>query len=243
MYIFISYSDNDSNKVTDIIETLEKINIEYFAFRFHIRPGQMIDEKVRDAIKKTTHMLIVVSQAAQRSNWVWYEVGLANGIKMATGRDIVLIPYKTDNTIELPDFIHSICAIESLKQLSDFLIEEKENEVEISDQDFITHGDRLNFHGFETSVNIIDFCKTGYKPTKIQVFLKKARGRRPPKNLKREFDFKKSEWENRENNREIYDHHDLIGLKGYALIRNGLEEDQGLELNLFTGSYVLNFRS
>ena len=240
MYVFISYSGKDSKKVTDIQEALKRVNVEYFAFESNIRPGQKITEEVLAAIKRATHMLLVASHANTGSSWVWYEVGVARGVSLGTGRDIRLIPYKTDETVVLPDFIRDICHVESLNELVRYLKNEKTREKDTPPENLssLTLGDQLEFYGFRATVKMIDFCKIGYNPTNISFRLLGPIDAKPPKQLANDFQLKKGEWEKKQEKEIVYDHNDLVGLKKYCLVRAGTEEKQGLKLDVFTGSYV-----
>jgi hypothetical protein len=238
MYIFISYTGKDSKRSEDIQEKLNELKIEHFAFESAIRPGQSIREEVLNAIKRATHLIIIISESAKESKWIWYEVGFATGISQFAHQGITVIPYKADTTVEIPDFLNNIRYLESLKDLKCYFLEEQNKKDETMRHNIITYGDNLNFYGFETSIKMIDFCITGYNPKDVHIQHVRAVNRKPPKNLVNIFNIKKDEWEQKKAKKEIYDNNDLIGLQEYTIIRKGIEENQALEFKVFNGSYV-----
>ena len=239
MYIFISHSSSDEKRVADIQRMLIADRIPYFSYESHILPGHAIPDEVLAAIRRATHMLLVVSHATLAANWVWYEVGVARGISLATARDIVLVPYRLDQ-VPLPEFVSNLRYVESLTDLESFLKGEVLRLARTAYQDVVTPGDQLDFHGFKASVKMIDFCKTGYKPENLRFQLLPGGNGRPPRDLQGLFSFKIDEWRTRQEEGLIYDHNDLIGVREYSMLRIGSEEEQGLTFKVVAGSYIFH---
>lgn len=239
MFIFISHSSKDERRVEDIINLLKRLEVDYFAYETHIQAGKPIREEVLNAIKKTTHMLVIVSSVTKDSSWIWYEVGVAFGINLAQFNEIVVIPYKLDSNADLPDFVHGLRYISSHTELEDFINKSRESSLAVSKGKEITSEDRLRFGGFEASIKMIDFCPQGYLPENFKIrYVPRKSARKPPARLQKEFERKRDIWRKKEKNKEIFDNKDLIGLADYKLLRVSEQEVPGIELDVFKGSYV-----
>jgi hypothetical protein len=73
MRVFISYSRKDEDFAWEIAHTLMEHNVEIWMDQMHISPGQHWDRTIHQALKDTTHMIVIHSQASFNSEHVWDE--------------------------------------------------------------------------------------------------------------------------------------------------------------------------
>ncbi|MBD3227583.1 MAG: TIR domain-containing protein [Candidatus Lokiarchaeota archaeon] len=78
--VFISYSHEDKSIVKQICSELDLLNIPFFLDEKDIDWGQTITSKVETGIRSCTHLLVIISPASFKSQWVSYEIGIAKGL-------------------------------------------------------------------------------------------------------------------------------------------------------------------
>ncbi|MGW6060444.1 toll/interleukin-1 receptor domain-containing protein [Streptomyces sp. NPDC055189] len=75
-YVMVSFSSRDASKVDELLAELDAHKVSHFEYRRNIRLGQDILDTVRDAIERSTHVVIYLSPASLEAPWVWLEVGM-----------------------------------------------------------------------------------------------------------------------------------------------------------------------
>lgn len=68
--MFISYSHVDSDFVDTLTGILEELDVPYFRDTKYIDWGANIDTAVSEALKGSSHLLVVLSPASESSAWV-----------------------------------------------------------------------------------------------------------------------------------------------------------------------------
>lgn len=238
MYFFISLSSKDVRVAKDIELFLRNCGIECFFYEHSIKPGGHIVDEVLQALSKVTHLVVVISKATLESTWVWYEVGMASGLGLSKGKTVTIIPFVTDTTIELPDFVRSLRYIQSIYELDQYIREERARPSPKLITESMTRGGYFDFYGFSTSIRMIDFCAEGYHPDNVILNRVEPEDRNPPERYRKLYEEYRKKWEESKNKGYIFDNNDLVGLRSFALQRIGQDEDQSLLLSVFSGSYV-----
>lgn len=112
--VFISYSHVDSEIVDLISTTLADLQIEYFRDKKDIQWGNSINQKVQKAIEECFAILVVISPASLKSQWVPFELGHASALKK------VILPYLTHPSIDVPQYISDLNYVTSIDQAKEF---------------------------------------------------------------------------------------------------------------------------
>lgn len=126
MYVFISYSHIDREFVWQLKGVLDGAKIDYFLDQKDINWGDTITDKVEAALSKATHIIIVLSPASIKSNWVSYETGLAKG------KGLILLPLLTHQSLEIPSYLSKLNYKTSIDDLLDYF--DNDNEMQIKSQ-------------------------------------------------------------------------------------------------------------
>ncbi len=108
--IFISYSHRDEAIVNGLTAVLDDIGVLYFLDRKDINWGASITRKVQSGLAYSSAVLVVISPASQKSQWVPYEVGYASAV------GIEVLPFLTHPDTEVPLYMRELNAISSLSQ-------------------------------------------------------------------------------------------------------------------------------
>jgi hypothetical protein len=77
MKIFISHSHQDSWVAQRIAQDLKDRGVEVFMAEKNIITGEHIDKAIKNGIAKSDHLLLLISPASLRSNWIFIETGMA----------------------------------------------------------------------------------------------------------------------------------------------------------------------
>ncbi len=102
---FISCAASDSAIAHQIGEVLDELGVSYFHDQRDISFGEAISDNVQNALVSSSNVLIVVSPASVKSNWLPFEVGKA----LALGKTV--LPYLTHPALELPSYLSNFrCA-------------------------------------------------------------------------------------------------------------------------------------
>jgi hypothetical protein len=75
--IFLSHSSKDKNFVNLITVMSKLIDIDVYRYDHDIQPGVNIAEKLKQAIKKSDAMIVLLSEESQFSPYVHQEIGMA----------------------------------------------------------------------------------------------------------------------------------------------------------------------
>lgn len=119
LYVFISYSHEDSSIALNISDILSSKGIEHFHDSKDIRWGSKITDSVESALRKSTHQIIVLSPASIKSGWVNYEVGYADGAEK------VLLPYLTHPSLEVPGYLSNRLHVSNISEIKEYFAKDK----------------------------------------------------------------------------------------------------------------------
>ncbi len=75
--IFVSYSSHDKSTVQNLCERLRVQGIDTWASFKDIQPGAKWDEAIQEALDKSTHIIVMVSEASVQSSYVRAEIEYA----------------------------------------------------------------------------------------------------------------------------------------------------------------------
>jgi hypothetical protein len=114
LYVFISYSHQDSLIADDISRDLAELGIEYFLDRKDIGWGESIRATVRKALRRCTHQVIILSPASIKSHWVHFEAG------WAMGANRVALPFVTHPSLEIPGYFGDLLFKTSREEIRKF---------------------------------------------------------------------------------------------------------------------------
>jgi hypothetical protein len=76
--------------------------------------GESVELKVDKSFSQVTSVLIVISHASLNSQWMPYVIGFA------TGRGKTVIPFITDESLELPADLKSLPSFSEIVQIEKF---------------------------------------------------------------------------------------------------------------------------
>ncbi len=86
MQVFISYASEDKELAKKLSRLLENVGLGVWLEESHIMPGDNWAEKISQALKESQAMVVLVSPAAVKSEWVRREIEFALGAKEYSGR-------------------------------------------------------------------------------------------------------------------------------------------------------------
>lgn len=114
--ILISYSSNDIKFVDDIIKTLMENNFSY-EIESHAVDLEDNNDKIVEKIEACAILIVVVSPASLKSQWVPYEIGIASG-KSYPASVVAFLVYPD---FQLPTYLELIKRTTSLYELVEFV--------------------------------------------------------------------------------------------------------------------------
>lgn len=98
--VFISYSNVDREIAEKIADILKNEGVEYFLGEKNIQWGNDIKNIINDTLaNRITHEIVILSPASIKSQWVAYEIGFA------TAKDVIILPFLTHPSVEIPLFM------------------------------------------------------------------------------------------------------------------------------------------
>ena len=102
MKVFISYSSVDERLAKEIQSTLDQVGVDSFLDKKDIGWGDEVLERVAKGLTDSSAVVVIISPASLKSQWVPFEVGHA----MALGKKI--LPFLAHPSIEVPDFLRQL---------------------------------------------------------------------------------------------------------------------------------------
>lgn len=102
MKVFISYSSVDEPLAKEIQSTLEEVGVGSFLDKKDIAWGDDVLERVARGLTDSTAVVVIISPASLKSQWVPFEVGHA----MALGKKV--LPFLAHPSIDVPDFLRKL---------------------------------------------------------------------------------------------------------------------------------------
>lgn len=73
--VFISHSAQDQGLVISLANLLSKFGVEVFVAEWYLTPGERLDKKVFEQIKKSDCIVALLTRNGMRSSWVQQEIG------------------------------------------------------------------------------------------------------------------------------------------------------------------------
>ena len=112
--IFISYSHTDSEVADQICDKLDNLGIGYFRDVKNIEWGSSISSDVTQALSDAIAVLVIVSPASVKSQWVPYEIGYS------TAKGLRILPYFVHPSTDVPGYMSDLKRISKLDELTDY---------------------------------------------------------------------------------------------------------------------------
>jgi len=111
--VFVSYAQDDSNAAQELRAILRDAEVSGWMDEADIASGGAISDKVREAIRAASAVIVLISARSVHSQWVQFEVGAA----LATGKRIIPILIG-DSTVgeDLPDWLQQMVYIDARKR-------------------------------------------------------------------------------------------------------------------------------
>ena len=100
--VFMSYSHIDANMANELGSAIDDAGITYFRDVKEINWGDRIDTAVQTALEDSNALLVIVSPASLKSQWVPYEIGYFSALRRP------ILPYLTHPSLELPSYISNL---------------------------------------------------------------------------------------------------------------------------------------
>jgi len=122
MNIFISYSHIDIEVAKKIEDILVKFSITYFLDIKDIEWGNSIGEEIKSNLKNASHLLVILSPASLKSQWVTFEIATALALEKK------VLPFLVHPSLEVPQFLNDISFLKSLDDLSSYFGEIARNQ-------------------------------------------------------------------------------------------------------------------
>jgi hypothetical protein len=97
--VFISYSSVDDVLARDIASVLDSLGVHYFLDQKDISWGQPFSKEIEDALGECLEVIVIISPASLKSQWVPFEVGIAK----AKGKRV--LPFLAHPSVDIPSFL------------------------------------------------------------------------------------------------------------------------------------------
>lgn len=135
--VFLSHKREDKNACKEVARYLKNAGIDYYLdveddklqYASSIGDPIKITESIKDGIKKSTHMMVVVSEQTYKSLWVPFEVGYGHASildqeKLKNVDDRIKLSVLTLKDISektLPDYLQVGYLIKGTKSLNEYI--------------------------------------------------------------------------------------------------------------------------
>ncbi len=126
--VFVSYSHDDADIVTDLAERLERRGIRVAYDKVLVQPGSIIFHEVEEAIRKSAHGLLVFSPASMASGPVMNEYYVLLQRSMYNGQLLIPVLVEDVKTEDLPEFV-KIRFYSDLRDVSDARFDQRVDEI------------------------------------------------------------------------------------------------------------------
>lgn len=110
-HVFISYSRIDSPFAEQISAIFEELGVNYFLDVKDINWGESITTRIQNSLSTCDTVLVIISPASLKSNWVAYEIGHTSALKKT------ILPFLTHPSLELPHYIKDLNWLHDLGQV------------------------------------------------------------------------------------------------------------------------------
>lgn len=99
--VFISYSSVDDGVARSVADTLAGLGIDYFLDSKDIKWGDDISGEIKKSLADCSHLIVVLSPASLKSQWVPFEIGHASAL------DKRILPFVTHPSLSLPGYLQA----------------------------------------------------------------------------------------------------------------------------------------
>jgi hypothetical protein len=128
--VFISYARSDSDEAGRLVKALRAGNVTGWLDKADIAAGESIPSAVRDALKRSSAVVVLLSPSALHSQWVQFEIGAAE----ALGKKIVPVIVSGEHLEEqFPEILRNRMWIDARHRADADVIRDLEHALE-SDQ-------------------------------------------------------------------------------------------------------------
>lgn len=125
--VFISYARSDSGEAERLVKSLRAINVTGWLDQADIAAGESISSAVRDAIVRSSAVVVLLSPNSLRSEWVQFEIGAAEALEK---KIIPVIVSGEHLEKELPDILMERKWIEARNRKSTDVVRDIEHALE-----------------------------------------------------------------------------------------------------------------
>jgi hypothetical protein len=112
--VFISYSRVDSDIVDELVKALDHVRVPYFLDKKDIAWGDELHMRISGGLADSSHLLVVLSPASLKSQWVPFEIGQAT----ALGKRV--LPFLTHPSLEIPTFLRQFLFETDIAKVASF---------------------------------------------------------------------------------------------------------------------------
>jgi len=119
--VFISYSWEDSNVVNALAKALDHVRVPYFLDKKDIEWGDELPSKISDGLADSSYLLVVLSPASLKSQWVPYEIGQAIALRKR------VLPFLTHPSIEIPSFLRQFRFETDIENVASFFARQNQS--------------------------------------------------------------------------------------------------------------------
>jgi hypothetical protein len=112
--VLISYSQVDSEIADEIVRSLLKQNVEIVRDLRDVSWGESVELKVGKGFDEISAVLVVISGASLKSQWMPYEIGFVSG------KGKTVIPFITDTSLEIPADIKELKSLTQISQIQEY---------------------------------------------------------------------------------------------------------------------------
>lgn len=100
--VFISYARSDANDVERFVKALNAVGVVGWHDQADISAGESVSSAVRNALKRASAVIVLLSPGSLHSEWVQFEIGAAE----ALDKTIIPVLLSGDHIEEiLPDIL------------------------------------------------------------------------------------------------------------------------------------------
>ncbi|HTR35020.1 MAG TPA: toll/interleukin-1 receptor domain-containing protein [Bryobacteraceae bacterium] len=125
--VFISYAHSDMDQARRLVSALRTSNVTGWMDSADIAAGEAISSAVRDALRQSTAVIVLLSPRALQSEWVQFEIGAAE----ALNKRIIPVIVSGDQIEEqLPEILRNRSWIDARHRSSDDVVREVTRAVE-----------------------------------------------------------------------------------------------------------------
>jgi TIR domain len=108
--VFLSYAHDDAQAVQTLRQSLRDIKVSGWMDQSDIATGGAIAKQVRESLRQSSAVIVVVSKRSLKSQWVKFEVGAALGM----GKRIIPIVIGQKHGLQvLPDWLQDLPYIDA----------------------------------------------------------------------------------------------------------------------------------